>query len=495
MSTIKLNDRSFDVCETFRNNKKHLLPEFVSKGTQSYKDGVWGYYRSFRFGFVLGYFDGTKMSFTIKSMSGQKTAQLNMVGDKVSFWGKPNIFRRGGTAIHYFKEAVTKLCPPNDFGRGHLHQEVLSYMSFFCAHMLPAWNQPKEGIYQNADNSCYNTTTFSSTWNKVLFPLLDFVGASDSRSVAYKMFRGEASYKSASKKLFGAAGKTYLAALSEMTALPGWQNRINSIAALIKAGASNETSIKATNNNGYLKPDHVAQLLEIVNVEKLVNWLQSSQDHWLLNDTMEMLTRFPSLEIGKEIKGIKHLHDVLGYMRNNVQETDADLWCHPDFYIYEGQKLQDYTIRFPQKLSDLKYWGSHLSICVGGYGERVHTGKSIVFALYKDDKPCVCVEIKGENHRLSQVYGKYNEPQPEELSASIKDLVLRSNKPKLVDDNRKMNFEYKELDCKTLYKEAVYHVAHNQRRANPFIPALEPVAMPARGQIVMPAPMEVFAPF
>lgn len=483
MSTIKLQEHSFSLCETFRNNKKCVLPEFVSKGTQSYENGVWGYYRSFRFGFVLGYFDGKEMKFTIKSMSSQKTAHLKMVGDKVSFWGKPNIFRRGGTAIHYFKEAVTKLCPSNDFGRSDLHQEVLSYMSFFCAHMLPAWDQPKEGVCQNVDNSRYNTTTFKPTWNKVLFPLLDFDSASNSQSVAYKMFRGETSMKAACKKLFGVAGKTYINFLNEHVSDCGWQNRINSMAALIKAGASNEASIKVTNDNDCLKPDYVYELLKLVSAEKLVNWLQSSQDHWLLNDTVSMLSHFPSLEVGAEIKGIKHLHDVLSYMQNNVQEHDADLWCHPDFYTYEGQKVGGYTIRFPQKLSDLKYWGAHLSICVGGYGERVHTGKSIVFALYQDDKPCVCIEIKGENHRLSQVYGKYNEPQPEELSTAIKALVLRSNKPKLVDDNRKMNFEYKEFDCKTLYKEAVYHVAHNQRRVNPF-DAFAPVAMPA--------PMEPF---
>ena len=230
---------------------------------------------------------------------------------------------------------------------------------------------------------------------------------------------------------------------------------------LIKAGASKEDAVKVVQENGWLKAEHVESLLNKISVEKALNWLNTDLRIHLTEDACVMLKQFPNLEVGKEIKGISHLHDVLSYMSNHLEDADAELWHHPEFCLYEGHKIQDYTVRFPQKLSDLKYWGAHLGICVGSYGSRVHSGESIVFALYKEDKPCVCVEIAGKDHSLNQVYGKHNSQQPKELSKAIKDLMLRSNKRSLVDTSREMNLEYKEFDCKTLYKEAVYHV--NQR--------------------------------
>lgn len=464
MSKIQLQEYTLKAVKAYYNGTTRELPLFTSKGTQSYKDGVWGYYRSFRFGTVLGFFDGTTVRFTIKRGS-KKVAELCIKGDKFTFYklGKTNIFRRGGTACHYFLNAVESLSTAKD-NSYDLETEVLCYLSFFCTHLLPVWDQPKEGIHKYG--GALGSTYGQPAWKKLLFPLLNYEVISGSTRPSYKLLRGEKSLKNATKKLFGVAGSTYTKHLVSLLSNND-TTQIDIISMLIKAGASKEHSLLVASENRSVKTETISALINAISVEKTVKWLSKHVNNTYLEDIVSMMGLFPALELDKEIKGLDHLHAVLCYMHNNVEQGDADLWVHPEFYTYEGQQVEGYTIRFPEKISDLKYWGTHLGICIGSYGGSVHTGQSIAFALYKEDKPCVCVEILGVTHKLHQVYGKHNSAQPKELHDALSRLLLSTPKKVLVDNGRTLNMVYKNLNVQSLYKDALYHVAQEAEAAAP----------------------------
>lgn len=157
--------------------------------------------------------------------------------------------------------------------------------------------------------------------------------------------------------------------------------------------------------------------------KKLLGFIGRNKDSFLVGDTFRMLDRI-NQQLGqpfpvRRVKTLRELHDALGYVTAHIQEPDYKLWQHPEFTPFNGVSVLGHTIVFPEKNSDLKYWGATLGICVGGYGDKIHKGKSIVFALYIDNKPVVCVEIqfsdKVGRYIITQIYGASNTPVKSEL--------------------------------------------------------------------------------
>ena len=466
MSTISLNTVALGQVKIFVKGKEQTLPEFTSKGTQTYENGVWGYYRSFRFGQILGYCDGQTVKMAIKR-NGKTIAGLKVEAGKVKFFSN-GIFRQGAPSIQYFNQAVEKLTPCQEMWQTNgLRKEVHDYLSFFCAHLLPVWDQPKEGCRSDIDGSIRLS---EQTWNKILFPLLNFENFTNSSSLSYKAVRGQTSIKALTKAVFGVAGKEWTKAMLEILAHHNAQNKLEVILQLMKAGAPKELAYEKSCSDVVLAHQLLPLLLKAAGLNKTLKLLGHNVGPWPLGDTVRMLNSFKKLKVGKEIKSLRHLHDVLAWMSNHVKDADAALWVHPEFKVYEGAMLEGYTIRFPEKRSDLKYWGAHLHLCVGGYDSLIHQGQSIVFALYKEDKPCVCVEIDGEKHYLEQVMGARNSVQPEPMWRAIKALMLADPKKRLVDRSRHLQYETKEDEpLDVLYKNALAALRRDEREGrDPF---------------------------
>jgi hypothetical protein len=469
MSTISLSSLAFDQVKIFVKGKERTLPEFTSKGTQSYENGVWGYCRTFRFGKVLGFCGGHTVKMSIQR-NGKTVAGLKIEDGKMKFFSN-GLFRQGAPSMRYFNQAMEKLTPQQEMWQSNkLREEVHYYLSFFCAHLLPVWDQPKEGPHSYGIESSTYMLRSMPTWNKILFPLLNFNTYTKSTSPSYKLVRGQTSVKALTKAVFGVAGKEWTKYMLDILAHGNGQNKLEVILQLIKAGATKELAYEKSKTSIVEISQYLSVLLEAAGLNKTLKLFDEGAEHWYGMDTARMLESFKGLKIGKEIKSLRHLHDVLAWMSNHVQDADAPLWVHPEFKAYEGVNLDGYTVRFPEKRSDLKYWGAHLNICVGGYDTMVHKGQSIVFTLYKEDKPCICVEIKGDTHKLNQVMGTRNSVQPQPLWDAIEALMLKEPKKPMIDHNRKLQYDPKEDEpLDVLYKNALAALRRDEREGrDPF---------------------------
>ena len=79
-----------------------------------------------------------------------------------------------------------------------------------------------------------------------------------------------------------------------------------------------------------------------------------------------------------------------------------------------------WSIHLPASIGELKLWGEQLHNCVGGYGENINQGRSIVFAVRVHGQIRYCVEINPSRDDYDQFLGDRNS-QPDH---TIKNNVL-----------------------------------------------------------------------
>lgn len=94
-----------------------------------------------------------------------------------------------------------------------------------------------------------------------------------------------------------------------------------------------------------------------------------------------------------------------------AQLPDEALPVHPNWERVDGLCSVDgeWSIELPRRVATLQYWGSKsvFSNCVGGYGNAIKSGRSIIFGVRWEGSLRYCVEIEDSGH-LSQFYGKGN---------------------------------------------------------------------------------------
>lgn len=185
-------------------------------------------------------------------------------------------------------------------------------------------------------------------------------------------------------------------------------------------------------------------------------------DMHTLTDTFRLQNQVENagfeIAIPQEIKSIKELHDFYSYIVNRNRQNNYKLFVHPEFAEYDGATLTipadeptgvnadgspiyqmeksdpygptptpytgaTYTIRFPKEDNTLREWGQSLSICVGGYGNVVHTGQTIVFALYQEDDLYACIDINGTDFHIRQANTRFNRRIPEKEIKAIAELM------------------------------------------------------------------------
>lgn len=102
----------------------------------------------------------------------------------------------------------------------------------------------------------------------------------------------------------------------------------------------------------------------------------------------------------------------------------------PDFPLIETdfQRVQglcavdgSWEIEIPTCNAQLKLWGQQLSHCVGGYGEAVNSGRSIILAIREHGRVTHTVEMvrSGSGYRCQQFYGYRNSSAPNKLQSSV----------------------------------------------------------------------------
>jgi hypothetical protein len=85
-----------------------------------------------------------------------------------------------------------------------------------------------------------------------------------------------------------------------------------------------------------------------------------------------------------------------------------------------------FSYQLPKTTHTLNTWGRTLHNCMAGYSREIHNGRSIIFAVFKEDTLCYAVEIRGS--KIVQALGKYNrvieDQDREEIDAWLKEVYV-----------------------------------------------------------------------
>jgi hypothetical protein len=135
-------------------------------------------------------------------------------------------------------------------------------------------------------------------------------------------------------------------------------------------------------------------------------------------------------DFGSEFKldfnynNLKELHDKVSRFYTIVK---AQKLKKPIVYTEEAKKLEllsneTYRFELAKSTVDLAAWGSELSHCIASYGDKAVEGRSILFAVFKNDKLTYCGEFlanKGIPQSYLQMRGLRNKDAEVEDKAWI----------------------------------------------------------------------------
>lgn len=451
--------------------------EWDSKGTYTYdpETGVYGYYRKLRFGSVVGYCDGNRASFCLRNSKGKEVSSLNVkprhLGGKSMLYRKLRPFR-GLKAAKNFLKAITKPMFYTD-SKEHLVGEMYAVISLFINMTLPIWERNN---FPSCNIETKEYDEFMPPYLTVLFPLLQSKDDCDllanSKKETYKALRGEVSLSKLTKHFFG----TESAMLNKLSQRILTEGKVHSYGYYLTFYSSKELLSKGFSPADLLRiPESLYQeyslprAIQHISLNKLLS-LELSQKDTFNKDTLSLLACLPEgMKVGKGIRNMTHLHEVLSFVVNRLRDDNFSLWSHPQFERYNGSTILGLEVVFPKTSNILKEWGTALGICIGGYGSRIHSGTSICFALYKFGKPVVCVELNGYSFSILQVYGRKNQSQPQILWDAIKDSLNLENctYTPMVDYDRPKEKVVGEISSpESLYKEALYRTTRMEEWAH-----------------------------
>lgn len=127
------------------------------------------------------------------------------------------------------------------------------------------------------------------------------------------------------------------------------------------------------------------------------------------------------------------VHETLAkeYVR---RQPDYELKVNPDFKRVQGLCAVDgsWELEIPTCNAQLKLWGEQLSHCIGGYGQAVNSGRSIILAVREQGRVTHTIEMTKPNHDLGyllcqQFYGYRNTPAPDKLRDSVLKALKQAN--------------------------------------------------------------------
>jgi hypothetical protein len=124
------------------------------------------------------------------------------------------------------------------------------------------------------------------------------------------------------------------------------------------------------------------------------------------------------------------VHETLAkeYVR---RQPDYELKVNPDFKRVQGLCAVDgsWELEIPTCNAQLKLWGEQLSHCVGGYGQAVNSGRSIILAVREQGRVTHTVEMIPSNgsYKCQQFYGYRNNSAPDSLINSVIGVLNQAN--------------------------------------------------------------------
>lgn len=112
------------------------------------------------------------------------------------------------------------------------------------------------------------------------------------------------------------------------------------------------------------------------------------------------------------------LHDLAIREHTRLKQANCPINPpHEDEIIGKGEN--QYLVHYPRSTHELIDVGITLSNCVGSYGTRAATGRTIIFTVYKDNVLKACCEVN--RGHLAQAYGFGNSQLPRTLERIIRE--------------------------------------------------------------------------
>jgi hypothetical protein len=115
---------------------------------------------------------------------------------------------------------------------------------------------------------------------------------------------------------------------------------------------------------------------------------------------------------------IQNLLNIHYSQKETFEYHENDLKAEVQRGIFEYQ--------LPKTTHTLNTWGRTLHNCMASYSREIHEGKSLIFAVFKEDELHYAVEIRGS--KIVQALGKYNrvleEEDREEIDSWLKEVYM-----------------------------------------------------------------------
>lgn len=146
-----------------------------------------------------------------------------------------------------------------------------------------------------------------------------------------------------------------------------------------------------------------------------------------LNDSANDFHRLRDADPGYRLSALqfgtfRELHDVLARDATRIQYPRKEI-----SYKGKGGKLPgdygDIKIVAPQDTHDLLDWGTYMSNCISGYGNRAAEGSTLLYAVMEGDRMVANMELDPRTGDIRQLLGKYNDHVPREIADATKDAI------------------------------------------------------------------------
>lgn len=140
-----------------------------------------------------------------------------------------------------------------------------------------------------------------------------------------------------------------------------------------------------------------------------------------------IITAFPEYQLPCNRLRIKELHDRISKDATKIK-TSKRTYKYEDKFMkmYDNKAINNITFHVALSSRKLNTIGSQMSICVGGYWNRVEAGSLFIVYMMKNDEYIGCLEISYDGN-LYQAKAKYNQRLYEDELIALRKYCLMTN--------------------------------------------------------------------
>lgn len=202
-------------------------------------------------------------------------------------------------------------------------------------------------------------------------------------------------------------------------------NRQKIATAFITKGLSNFTVGYIFNSDLYNK------LAEKHKETDLVNAILKDDNFDLFYDACSLyatiVRNIPNYIIEAKRLRIKQIHNIVSKDYRLIRDR-VYRYIYPEKFNKYNTIIDGYKFKLATESDELREIGSAMSICVGGYGNKVANLKSMIVSMKLEDEYVGCIEIDTSQNAIIQAKAKYNgyldEDKAEALSKYMEQLDL-----------------------------------------------------------------------